>query len=106
MSPSEEPQQPEQPGRREKRQPFGRADAPSSNYYILDRLNEIAMQVYGSSARSRQDLEGAPQSAAAQEWYQQVQEHFDVEKDEHGNEYLYHRDGSPPWPRGSTERNG
>jgi hypothetical protein len=97
---------PEKPEKREKRKPFGRPDAPSSDYYILDQLNEIAMQVYGPATRSRQDLEGAPQSAAAQEWYQQVKEHFDVEKDEHGNEYLYHRDDSPRWPRGSTERNG
>jgi hypothetical protein len=95
----------EKPERREKRKPFARADAPSSNYYILDRLNEIAMQVYGPATRSQQDLAGSQDAERVRDWYQQVQEHFDVERDEHGNEYLYHRDDSPEWPRGSTERN-
>lgn len=100
------PEKPEKAEKREKRKPFARPDAPSSDYYILDKLNEIAMWVYGPSTRSRQDLEGDQETEQAHEWYQHVQEHFAVEKDEHGNEYLYHRDDSPEWPRGSTERNG
>jgi hypothetical protein len=44
-------------------------------------------------------------SEAAQTWYQEVQEHFYVEKDEHGNEYLYHRDDSGEGTNTGSSRN-
>ena len=72
---------------------------------ILDRLNAIAMRVYGPGDRLAQAQEGERMSEAAQTWYQEVQEHFYVEKDEHGNEYLYHRDDSRGRPRAGTSRN-
>jgi len=72
---------------------------------LLDRLNDLAMRVYGPAARSRQDLEGSAQSEASHQWYREVQEHFVVEKDEHGNEYLYHRDDSGEPTDTGTSRN-
>ena len=72
---------------------------------ILDRLNQIAMSVYGPAARSESKLEGAHESEAAHRWYDEVQEHFYVEKDEHGNEYLYHRDDSGEGTNTGTSHN-
>ncbi|MFF0943569.1 hypothetical protein ACFYE2_05005 [Kocuria sp. CPCC 205300] len=72
---------------------------------ILDKLNQIAMRVYGPGDHSPHDAQGESMSQETEEWYQNVQEHFYVEKDQHGNEYLYHKDDSPEGPRGSTERN-
>lgn len=75
------------------------------HHRILDRLNAIAMRVYGPGDRLAQAQEGEKMSEAAETWYQEVQEHFYVEKDEHGNEYLYHRDDSRGGPRAGTSRN-
>ncbi|MFI7482744.1 hypothetical protein ACH9EU_10045 [Kocuria sp. M1R5S2] len=61
---------------------------------ILDRLNAIALSVYGPGDRLAQSQEGEHMSQAAERWYSEVQEHFYVERDEHGNEYLFHRDAS------------
>ncbi|GAA1751689.1 hypothetical protein [Kocuria aegyptia] len=72
---------------------------------ILDRLNAIAMSVYGPGDRSAQAQEGEHMSEAAEAWYQEVQEHFYVEKDEHGNEYLYHRDDSGEGTSTGSSRN-
>ena len=72
---------------------------------ILDRLNAIAMRVYGPGDRLAQGQEGQHMSEAAEQWYQEVQEHFYVEKDQHGNEYLYHRDDYRGGPRAGTSRN-
>ena len=85
------------------KQTTGREGRP--RHRILDRLNDIALKVYGPGDRLGQGQEGERMSEAAEKWYREVQEHFHVEKDEHGNEYLYHRDDSPEGPRGSTERN-
>ena len=72
---------------------------------ILDRLNAIAMSVYGPGDRMGQTQEGEHMSEAAETWYQEVQEHFYVEKDEHGNEYLYHRDDSGEGTNTGSSRN-
>lgn len=76
-----------------------------SQHRILDRLNAIAMSVYGPGDRLAQSQEGEQMSEAAQTWYQEVQEHFYVEKDEHGNEYLYHRDESGEGTNTGSSRN-
>ncbi|MGQ1836997.1 hypothetical protein ACT4S2_00885 [Kocuria turfanensis] len=72
---------------------------------ILDRLNAIAMRVYGPGDRLAQSQEGQHMSEAAERWYQEVQEHFYVEKDQHGNEYLYHRDDSGEGTNTGSARN-
>ncbi|MFF0988541.1 hypothetical protein [Kocuria nitroreducens] len=72
---------------------------------ILDRLNAIAMSVYGPGDRTAQAQAGEHMSEAAETWYQEVQEHFYVEKDEHGNEYLYHRDDSGEGTNTGSSRN-
>lgn len=72
---------------------------------LLDRLNAIAMRVYGPGDRLAQSQEGENISQAAETWYQEVQEHFYVEKDEHGNEYLYHRDDSGEGTNTGSARN-
>jgi hypothetical protein len=72
---------------------------------ILDRLNEIALAVYGPGDRLAQTQEGEHMSDAAERWYQEVQEHFYVEKDEHGNEYLFHRDASGEGTNTGSSRN-
>lgn len=81
------------------------ADTPSSHHYVLDELNGIAVQVHGPCPPSRQDLAGAPQAEQAPAWCPQVQEHFEVGKDEHGHKYLHHRDDSPVRPHGRPGRN-
>ncbi len=80
-------------------------DQPSSGYRIVDRLNDLALRIYGAAERSDLDVSGEQHVRRAEQWYAQVQEHFVVEKDEHGNEYLYHRDDSPEAPPTGTERN-
>lgn len=72
---------------------------------ILDRLNTIALRVYGPGDRLAQSQEGAHASEAAEQWYREVQEHFYVEKDQHGNEYLYHRDDSGEGTNTGSARN-
>ena len=75
------------------------------HHRILDRLNAIAMRVYGPGDRLAQSQEGEQMSEAARTWYQEGQEHFYVEKDEHGNEYLYHRDDSGEGTNTGSSRN-
>jgi hypothetical protein len=72
---------------------------------ILDRLNSIAMRVYGPGDRLAQSQGGEQMSEAAETWYAEVKEHFYVEKDEHGNEYLYHRDDSGEGTNTGSARN-
>lgn len=72
---------------------------------ILDRLNDIALSIYGPGDRLDQSQEGEHISKAAEQWYQEVQEHFYVEQDEHGNEYLYHRDDSGEGTNTGSSRN-
>ncbi|PLC12928.1 hypothetical protein AUQ48_12700 [Kocuria flava] len=81
----------------------GGPEVPRSS--LLDRLNRIAMRVYGPGDRAPQDAAGAPISPAAEQWYREVCEHFQIERDEHGNEYLFHRDDSAEQPRTGSERN-
>lgn len=72
---------------------------------ILDRLNAIALSVYGPGDRLDQSQEGEHISKAAEQWYQEIQEHFYVEKDQHGTEYLYHRDDSGEGTNTGSSRN-
>jgi hypothetical protein len=69
-------------------------DAPSSGYSIIDRLNDIALKIYGAADRSDLDVAGEKRARQVQDYCREVEEHFVVEKDEHGNEYLYHKDDS------------
>lgn len=81
----------------------GRTDAPGSGSRLLDRINAIFLQVYGPAVRSPRTLHGAEETELVHRWHEQMQQHFAVETDEEGNEYLYHRDTVPEEPPpGST----
>ena len=80
-------------------------DAPSSGYRLLDRLNQIALKIYGAADRVAPETHGAGESERAHAWYEECQKHFVIERDEHGNEYLYHRDDFRGGPRAGTSRN-
>ncbi|MCJ8503430.1 hypothetical protein MRU69_00935 [Kocuria flava] len=92
-------------GHREERDRTGRTDAPGSGYGILDRINNVVLKVYGPAARRPAAEHGADESAVVRHWYEQMQEHFVVERDERGNEYLYHRDDVPEEPPPGASHN-
>lgn len=53
------------------------------------RFDDFAMRFYGPAARSPRDLKGQEEpSRQVQDWYENLQEEFIVEKDAHGNTYL------------------
>lgn len=56
---------------------------------LFRRFDDFAMRFYGPAVRSPRDLRGQDQpSEQTQQWYQDLQEEFVVEKDANGNTYL------------------
>lgn len=83
----------------------GRTDAPGSGSPLLDRLNAVFLKIYGPAVRSPQSTHGAEETELVHRWYEQVQQHFAVERDEEGNEYLYHRDADAEEPPPGSPHN-
>lgn len=56
---------------------------------LFRRFDDFAMRFYGPAVRSPRDLRGQDQpSEQTQQWYQDLQDEFVVEKDANGNTYL------------------
>lgn len=56
---------------------------------LFRRFDDFVMRFYGPAVRSPRDLRGQDQpSEQTQQWYQDLQEEFVVEKDANGNTYL------------------
>jgi hypothetical protein len=56
---------------------------------LFRRFDDFTMRFYGPAVRSPRDLRGQDQpSEQTQQWYQDLQEEFVVEKDANGNTYL------------------
>ncbi|MFI7743090.1 hypothetical protein [Kocuria rhizosphaericola] len=55
---------------------------------LFRRFDDFTMRFYGPAVRSPLDLKGAEASAQTQQWYQDLQDEFVVEKDANGNTYL------------------
>ena len=56
---------------------------------LFRRFDDLAMRFYGPAARSPRNLRGQDQpSERTQQWYQNLQDEYVVEKDAHGNTYL------------------